>query len=978
MKSILPVRADDADSDARRLSYTPRATYRLQLRPGFGFDEIRKLIDHLDRLGISDLYLSPLFRAREDSSHGYDVVDHARVDPTFGDLATFRELASEAQNRGMGLLLDIVPNHMGINDPGNVLWSDVLENGIASRYSRYFDIYWRASEELHRVKVLLPFMGNRFGNVLEQGELRLLYEDGRLQIAYSDRRFPVAPSTWPPVLELALEHLILVGDVRAEFESIIAQLRHLPPSHDRSEPASRERYREQTVARRRLMTLAEASAGVRAALDAAVEAYCGTPEDPKSYDRLEALLEAQHYRLSYWRVAADEINYRRFFDINDLVAVRVEDPIVFETVHELTLRLLDEGIVTGLRVDHPDGLLDPVEYFARLQRARCRKERERGEAFTPPLYIVAEKILTGDEQLPLEWQVSGTTGYDFLNHLTHLLVDAAGVRQLREMYPKLAGVEMAARDVVYSSKQTILHDVMSSELTVLASHLHELATLDRASRDFTRPVLLRALREVIACFPVYRTYIRPQGWEVSADDQLRISTAVRWAKRRNPTMDWSAIDFVASVLLMQFPPHLSEDLKHEWRSFTLRFQQVTGPVTAKGYEDTTFYRYYPLASLNEVGGEVDAVGISPTEFHRLMHRRVEDWPQSLSATATHDTKRGEDVRARLDVLSEDPEAWSDLVDTCNSLTEYLLEQADDVQVPSLNVRYLLWQTLVGTWPLEELNDDAWKRYSTRIATYMEKALREAKISSSWLNPVPHYEEATTTFVKRVLAGVGEDDVTRKIDAFSRQIAGAGFVNSLAQVVLKAMAPGVPDFYQGCERWDFRLVDPDNRRPVDHHWAEAALAELYAEFATDPGALVQTLRDGWPDRLKLFVTWRALTLRKNIAEVFARGEYTPLAINGPHADHIVAFARGTGDDAVVVSTPRCVLRLPSSGISEADLASPRCFCGSVWSGNRVTLPGGGDWVNAFTNTAIKASDEGYTEVSEIFADLPVAILSRGVV
>ncbi len=830
----------------------PRATYRLQLRSGFGFDDVRQLVPYLHSLGISDLYLSPLFRFREESTHGYDVVDHSRIEPTFGDRDAFRRLSEEARQAGLGILLDLVPNHMGINDPGNRLWNDVLENGPTARSACYFDIDWNPPGEVKN-RVLLPFLGKRFGETLEAGELQLAYEGQRLVLAYYDRRFPITPTSWPPFLDLVLEHLPedVPADVRIELASITTQLRRLPPS-DRHEPeATEERYREQEVARRRLTALVQQAVDVRAAIERALAEFNGQPGDPRSWDRLEDLLQQQHYRLSYWRVAVDEINYRRFFDINDLAAVRVELDEVFQAVHQLTFQLLGEGLVTGVRIDHPDGLLDPVSYFQQLQVGfrRCRSE---SAAELPPLYIVAEKILSGDEQLPTDWPISGTTGYDFLNRVAAILVDADGVQRLQELYPSLTGVTDRPRDIAYQGKLAILHDSMSSELYMVASQLFRLAKGNRSSRDFTLPMLLRALREVIACFMVYRTYIQPQGWDVNDEDRRRIMEAIRWAKRRNRTMAWSVLEYVASVMLLEFPPYLSEDLQAGWRRLAVRLQQVTGPVTAKGIEDTAFYRYFPLASLNEVGAELGAKGMPLEQFHLEMFHRGHDWPHALSATATHDTKRGEDVRTRLHVISELPELWAEFVRHCNCESQSLLSEVDGELAPTENERYLIYQTLLGTWPLNDPNDETWEDYGRRMATYFEKALREAKQHTSWLNPSEPYEQAVQSFVAKLLED-RQGLVASAIDSLARRLAGPGFVNSLSQLVLKTTLPGVPDFYQGCEFWDFRLVDPDNRRSVDYSVRVNALQELQRGFARDPASLLQQFSDRWDDHLKLLLT-----------------------------------------------------------------------------------------------------------------------------
>jgi (1->4)-alpha-D-glucan 1-alpha-D-glucosylmutase len=958
----------------------------------------------LARLCVGDVYLSPLFRSREHSSHGYDVVDHNAIEPSFGDEAALGALVQELRQHGMGLLLDVVPNHMGINDPGNAWWIDVLENGEASRHAYYFDIDWDSPARNLKHRVLLPFLGERFGIELEAGRLRLLYDDRRLQLSYHDRRFPLAPPSWPLVLEVVLEELeeaesgeaksrepnplarCAIRDSAAwlstldsrlstltELESIATQLRNLPPGERRDEAALRERYREQRVARARLAKLLEDSPPVRAALDAALERINGEVGKPESFDLLETILDAQWYRLSYWRVASDEINYRRFFDINDLAAIRVEDDRVFEATHQLVARLLDKGWATGLRVDHPDGLYDPRQYFENLQSLFRRANQTNKDEEQPALYVVAEKILSGDEQLPSDWPVSGTTGYDFLNLLNRLLVDEAGLAALREAYPRLTGVGQTAAEVLYESKKSIVQDVMSSEVNVLAARLYRIAQRHRSSRDFTLPAILRALREVIACVETYRTYLSPRSWEAGEDDYRRVTSAARWAKRRNPTMPRSLFDFIASVLLLETPP-LSKEQAEPRREFALKLQQVTGPVTAKGLEDTAFYRYYPLASLNEVGGELDTEPLSVAEFHRRMRHRASDWPHALSATATHDTKRGEDVRARLHVLTEAPEEWIEAVERWQETNRPRLREIDGQPAPSRNEQYLLYQTLVGTWPLEPLDEAGREQYAERIERYMEKALREAKVHTSWLNPAPEYEEAALGFVREVLrpdAREFQDD----LDRFARKIAGAGFVNGLAQTVLKATLPGVPDVYQGNELWDFHLVDPDNRRPVDFERRERLLAELERDFDRDALGCARELRAAWPDpRVKLFALWRALRLRGRWPEVFAEGEYLPLETTGVHAEHVLAFARRHGDRwaAAVVPLHFQSLRRKAAaangrpGLPEVD-----------WADTQVRLPDDAPraWRHAFTNETLDLSAAAF-DVAALFQALPAALLFNG--
>ncbi|GAA5508673.1 malto-oligosyltrehalose synthase [Novipirellula caenicola] len=953
----------------------PRATYRVQLRSDFGFASLQRLVPYLKDLGISDLYLSPLFHAREDSQHGYDVVDHGRIESAFGDLDSLRQLADAAKHAGMGIVLDIVPNHMGINDPDNAHWNDVLENGPAARSAIFFDIDWNPPGTDFPNRVLLPFLGKPFGETLEAGELQVKREDGGFTLHYFNRRFPLTPASWAVILENAAAALPQSVDplVREELLSVVTQLQRLNQQTSTIE----ERYREQSVARRRLTQLQSNEPAVVTAIDDAVKEINGTVGEPRSFDALEALLNQQYYRLAFWQVAVDEINYRRFFDINDLAAIRVEEPAVFDAVHSLTFDLMKRGIVTGLRVDHPDGLLDPTEYFKDLQTAF---KKSQGESENRDLWVVAEKILSGDESLPEDWQISGTTGYELLNQLSAVLVDPNGVSKLQSFYHKMTQAPEHPRDVAYQGKMTILHDAMASEVFVLASHLFRLARADRRSCDFTHPVLTRALQEWIACFSVYRTYTRPVGWDVGSEDNGRIRDAIRWAKIRNPTMSRAALDFLARVLLLEFPVDLSEDLKQRWRALAVRLQQVTGPVTAKGIEDTAFYRYYPLVSLNEVGAELGSTGSTTDEFHRHMQRRVTDWPRSLSTTATHDAKRGEDVRARLHVLSEIPERYQQDFQRWDAEVQSLVERHDEKEVPDVNSRYLIHQTLLGTWPIDPAGDatntTTWDHYTQRMLAYFQKAFREAKQHTSWRLPSESFESAIDTFVTAVLSD-REHDRFHQLDTLARQIAGPGYVNSLSQLILKATLPGVPDFYQGNEFWDFHLVDPDNRQPVDFETRTAVLKKIQSQYRDARLELVRSLRRGFTDELKLFTTLRTLHTRQQHWSAFASGDYSPLSTSGKFAENVVAFSRRHMDRLVVVVVPR----LPQQFLkSESAVVSLHPWLASAWGDTTVMLPSDAcvPLRDSFTDQTfdVNATENGvgHLRLSEVFNEFPFCVLT----
>jgi (1->4)-alpha-D-glucan 1-alpha-D-glucosylmutase len=879
---------------------------------------------------------------------------------------------------------------MGISDPHNGWWQDVLVNGPASTYARYFDIDWHPPKEALQNRVLLPVLGDQFGKVLEEQQLRLAYEGPQFVIAYYDHRFPTDPGTWVPILKLALEQVSaeLAADStdRMELESIITALEHVPGRDHLETDLVQQRYRENEVAARRLSALKDASVPIRAAIERAIEIYNGVAGDPASFDRLEALLAEQPYRLCYWRVATDEINYRRFFDIDSLAAIRVEDPEVFDAVHRTILDYVGKRWVTGLRIDHADGLLDPQQYLTHLAEAVARVRRETGEVplgKDGSLYTLVEKILAHDEQLPADWPIDGTTGYEFLNFLNDLFVDRGGAYALRDEYLRLTGNTRAFADVLYDSKRTILAGSLSSELYVLAHQLDRISEHHRWSRDFTRYSLYRALREVVNCFPVYRTYIRPDNVTVSDSDRWRILTAVRVAKRRNPAMSPTFFDFIASVLLMEEPAGLSEEARAERLRFVLKFQQVTGPVTAKGIEDTAFYRYYPLASVNEVGGDPTIPGMTVEQFHRRMSDRAEHWPHGMSATGTHDTKRGEDMRARLNVLSEIPDTWAAAVRRWQAQNAAARAELDGAPVPDANEEYLIYQTLLGTWPVETLGEEARQAYVERIVQYLDKALREAKLHTSWLNPYVEYDQAVAAYIRAILADE-QSPFVRDMQDLARSIADAGYVNALAQTLVKIAAPGVPDFYQGVEFWDFNLVDPDNRRPVDFAARREALDALQARARKGAGRMARELLSNWPDpRIKMLLIWRALVFRREHAEIFG-GTYTPLATDGAHGGQLLAFARGDIAQGAVCIVPRLTFeswrtRKGARKVTFGGRATPWPLA-PWWRETVIALPPEAPerWRHVITDDEIQAvlQPDGARRLNaaDVFRTFPVALLT----
>src|SRR5262245_15838858 len=813
----------------------PSASYRLQLNNQFTYKQAMDLVEYLHDLGISDCYASPLLAARVGSLHGYDITDHARLNPEIGDEAEFAKFTQLLRERGMGLILDVVPNHMCIAFGANQWWNDVLENGPSSPYARFFDIDWLPPKPDLAEKVLLPMLGDQYGRALENQEFCLEYDRGAFIIRYYETRLPIAPRSYTHILEPLLEQLRSRNSGShhdlIELESIITALHYLPPRSETDSARLKERHREKEVIKRRLDKLVAECKGVRIALHRVIAEINGERGNPRSFNRLERLLTDQIYRLSYWRVAADEINYRRFFDINELAAIRVEKPEVFAAAHDLIFRLIREGRVTGLRIDHVDGLFDPLQYLNMLQAA-CRsslneplsaaahaespypRQFQQQAAAKPQVFIVVEKILGHDELLRPDWAVHGTTGYGFMNLLNGVFIDTANKPAFLRLYQQFTGNAVNFSDLIYQCKKLILRVAMSSELHVLARKLDRISEQLRYSRDFTLNSLQYALGELIACFPVYRTYTRLDQTEVNEEDQRHIRRAIKEAKQNNPAISGSLFDFIGSLLLLKDPEGLTEEQVAERRNFVLRFQQLTGPVMAKGMEDTAFYRYFPLASLNEVGGDAARFGITVDVFHDKNQQRMYERPHGLSATSTHDTKRSEDVRARLNVLSEMPAQWYRNILRWRRINQDHRTRLNGTEAPDDNDEYLIYQTLVGAWPLSPMNGERLAEFARRIEEYIIKAMREAKVHSSWISPNDAYERGVTRFIRNILEHTSENRFLNDFVGFQQTIARAGMLNSFSQTLLKIALPGVPDFYQGTEIWDFSLVDTDNRRPVD--------------------------------------------------------------------------------------------------------------------------------------------------------------------
>lgn len=995
----------------------PTSTYRLQFHRGFTFAAAAAIVPYLARLGITDCYASPFLMARPGSQHGYDICDHSRLNPDIGGEAECAALASALRAGKMGLVADVVPNHMGIDAAANPWWRDVLENGPSSPYARYFDIDWEPVKAELKGKLLLPILGDQYGTVLEGGELRLGFADGAVFLEYGDSRLPINPRQAILVYRQAHPRLSEVlsedaPDLR-EFLSIITELQNLPVYTETDTARVAERQREKEVARERLARLTTRSSLVRQHIDETIRFFNGRPGEPSSFDLLHELLENQAYRLSYWRTAAHEINYRRFFDVNDLAGLRMENPEVFAATHGLLMRMIGAGTVTGLRIDHVDGLFDPAEYLAKIQQLAAAAApgsvaATASEAVVPPpsdrrFYVLVEKILSSGEPLPEEWPVHGTTGYEFLNTTNGLFIDNRNARSLRRIYARFAGRQQPFGDLAYEAKKLIMETAMASELNVLARALNRISEEDRRVRDFTLNSLREALAEIVASLSVYRTYVGRLGW--SSPDRARIDSAIAQARHRNPAMEASIFTFLGNVLLPVELPQAGGPGGREGQpsggetpgrhpgatdpgrrlEFAMKFQQYTGPVQAKGVEDTAFYRYNQLLSLNEVGGDPARVGRSPEEFHEMNRHRREHWPLEMLATSTHDTKLGEDVRARLNVLSELPDEWRRALSRWIRINAGNRSLVDGSPAPDRNDEYRFYQVLLGSWPPDAIRPERPPRsYVIRVRDYLLKAVKEAKLHTSWINPNTAYDAAVFAFVEKTLEGPTAERFLPAFVPFLSRVAQLGVLNSLSQLLLKINAPGVPDFYQGTELWDLNLVDPDNRRPVDFPHRVELLEQLEPllagrdsddrpEGSAERPEAVGVLLDRWTDgRIKLYLTARGLRLRCQHPDVFLWGTYEPLRTEATVDAGIVAFARRSEASLAVAVAPRLV-----AGITSAVRPVPLGI--EAWQTSRVFLPpdvDGRRLRNVLTGEVVRPIDhngEFWVLAADVFRTLPVGLL-----
>ncbi len=967
-----------------------RATYRMQFNHVFTFAHATDLVPYLQSLGISHLYASPIFTAAPGSMHGYDVVDYNQINPEIGTREEFDELVATLHRHDMGLILDFVPNHMGIEKGANAWWQDVLQNGRMSRYADYFDIDWQPLKfELHG-KVLLPFLGDHYGAVLERGELQLAYDAGTFRVQYWDTSFPLDPTTYPSILQRVQADLsaeLAADDIDVlELESILTAFDRLERAGENEPEAAaiEARYREQVVTMRRLAVVMDGNGRMRASLDRIVGQMNGTVGTPASFDELDKLLVQQPYRLSFWRVASEEINYRRFFAINTLAAIRQESRDVFAATHALIMELLVSGAIDGVRFDHPDGLWDPERYFHDFQvgfvRAAVRQQlvvenddawqamlpelnREIQEALKGvaaadrqwPVWTVAEKILEHGEIMPHTWKINGTVGYEFMQATNGVQVNSANRALFDTIYQRFTGERIRFNELVYEMKLWQVREAFASELNVLTNVANRISESDRHSRDLTFNSLRSALREIIANFHVYRTYTTCREGDVTESDMVTINAAVDEAIRRNPRLDPSVFNFLRDALLLHHTGE-SEERQYAPCHFAMKLQQLSGPVMAKGLEDTSFYRFNRLTSQNEVGGDPARFGTTVSEFHKQNQARLSDWPLSMINSSTHDTKRSEDVRAAINVLSERPTEWRAAINRWTRLNRKFKVMLEGSLAPNKIDDWVLYQTLVGTWPLNGLAGiDA--NYVTRVQEYIQKVVREAGRFSNWVNPSEAYEGALAAFVAGMLNKRRNRTFLNDIDAFVSAQRDAGLANALSQQVLKLTSPGIPDIYQGTEVWDDSLVDPDNRRAVDYAARQRAIAA-----DRNLAALVENRLNG---AIKLEFTSRLLRLRRELPDLFLLGDYQPVRVSGAASEHVIAFMRVHEGSRLLVVVPRLLYTLAGN----ADIfANP-----DLWRDTSLQIPAAiasEGWTNLLTGGEVNDP----ADLTEILAELPIALLS----
>jgi (1->4)-alpha-D-glucan 1-alpha-D-glucosylmutase len=922
------------------LKRIPVSTYRLQFNKDFSFKSAVDIFDYLKKLGITDIYASPIFHARKGSMHGYDVVEPAEVNPELGSDEEFENFKNSLKKNNFGWLQDIVPNHMAFSGD-NLMLIDLLENGPNSRYFNFFDIDWEHHHASIRHRILAPFLGKRYKECLESGEIKLKYKESGFSINYYENILPVKIDAYAIILSYGVNGIVsLLGRENPDsikYLGILYFLRSLPSAEEID-----ERYYQIKFVKEILWELYSNNEIIRTSIDNTVEALNGKPGDSSSFDNLDKLLSEQHYRLSYWKVAAEEINYRRFFNINELISLRVELEDVYKRTHSLVKKLVSSGEVTGLRIDHVDGLYNPAAYLRRLNE-------DFNEA-----YILVEKILDLNEDLPETWPVEGTTGYEYMNFVNNLFVKRDNEKKMNAVYQRFSKVTYDIEDITLQKKRLIIQARMAGEVERLAFLIESISSRDRAGIDITMHALKGALEEILTYFPVYRTYINRNDF--SEQDRKYIDYVIDKVNQTNPKYS-NEVNYIGCILKMEFPGHINEMQRELALDFIMKFQQLTGPLMAKGFEDTALYVYNRLISLNEVGGSPGKFGITPGEFHNYIMKRNEKWPHTMNSSSTHDTKRGEDVRARINILSEIPDEWDEKVKLWNKLNKKFKTTVKNINAPERNDEYFLYQSIVGAFPFDETELDD---FQNRMKEYIVKAVREAKVHTAWIKPDENYEGAFTSFVESILTQGSE--FLNDLKPFQKKINHYGVLNSLSQTIIKLLTPGVPDIYQGSELWNLSMVDPDNRRPVDYDLRDKMLGEIKSIKMNEKiPHLKKMLENPSNGMIKLFFTYELLKERNRNTQLYEAGSYTPLEINGKMHNNLFGFTRERNGDCTIVLTGRFFTEI---------FPYENQYDNEIWKDSSVNLPNK-KFRNILTDEIIEGSE--IVRIDHILSTFPFAVL-----
>lgn len=924
----------------------PAATYRIQFNNDFTFSDIQKIIPYLSKLGISHIYASPIFKARPGSTHGYDIVDPCELNPGLGTKEQFRELLDTVAKFKMGWIQDFVPNHMAIHKDNRFLM-ELLENGPTNTQTDYFDINWNHQYKGIHGRLLIPILGDIYSNCLKRGEIRLSYERSGFKINYYDNEFPVNIQTVSFILKQGSLYFKDVPGLsnknRIKLSGVLYTLGTL-------DYFTNDDMRKSEIAfvKEILWELYTEDKRIREYIDTTIAKFNGSQSNPQSFDLLDTLLSYQYFKLSFWKVACEEINYRRFFTINDLISVRMEDRKVFEETHRYLFSLVKENRISGIRIDHIDGLYDPLTYLKRIKE------------IVPDVYLIVEKILGYNEKLPLQWPVDGTTGYDFCNYVNQVFCFRENEKQFDRIYADFIGHEINFSQLLAQKKRLIISKHMAGDIDNLALLIKGVSPSDRIGTDITLYGLHEALIELIASFLVYRSYINLEYFSIT--DHHYLLDAIGIARKNNPSLSFE-FEFIERFLFLRYDSNITGNQKKEWLNVVMRFQQFTAPLMAKGLEDTVFYDYNRLISLNEVGGWPQVFGVPLPVFHAFNSDRNRLWPNTINATSTHDSKRGEDARMRLNVLSQIPELWEEKIKYWSEINRKWKVRGDGGgEIPDNNDEYFFYQAIIGALPLGEYSQG---KFISRMQEYMLKAVREAKVHTGWIKHDTEYESGVLSFVKNVLDIQLSSGFLSDFFTFQKKLTFYGFLDSLSQCLIKIMSPGIPDFYQGTELWDFSLVDPDNRHMIDFSKRETFLNQIRSVHSREKKTFLQELLANWHDgRVKMFIAFCGLELRNKNRELFAYGQYEALSANGKFQNNIIAFARKNKEKCMITAVPRFVTFLADQG---------QVPIGELWENTCVEnkFTEYANWKNILTNEKVSVGSQIYAK--DLFETFPMAVL-----